>query len=64
METQYPIVILGKGEPVLVGFADAGRDQAAHGDTADSFNITQVGDVDRAVRPLPRYTPCYSARSA
>ena len=34
-------VTIRKGDPVLVGFAGAGRDPAVHGDTADVFDITR-----------------------
>ncbi|GLU48696.1 cytochrome P450 family protein [Nocardiopsis ansamitocini] len=35
-------VTIPKGEPVLIGFAAAGRDPELHGDTADSFDATRT----------------------
>jgi 2-hydroxy-5-methyl-1-naphthoate 7-hydroxylase len=35
-------VTIRKGEPVLVGFAGAGRDPAVHGETAAEFDITRA----------------------
>ena len=40
-EVEIAGVTIPKGDPVLVGFAGAGRDPARHGDTADAFDITR-----------------------
>jgi cytochrome P450 len=41
-DVQIGDVTIAKGEPVLVGFAGAGRDQLLHGDTADVFDINRT----------------------
>jgi cytochrome P450 len=38
---EYGIVI-GEGQPILAGYAAAGRDTAVHGDDADRFDITRA----------------------
>jgi cytochrome P450 len=35
-------VTIPKGDPVLIGFAAAGRDPERHGESADSFDITRT----------------------
>jgi cytochrome P450 len=35
-------VTIPKGEPVLIGFAGAGRDPARHGESAGSFDVTRA----------------------
>ncbi|MEC4019780.1 cytochrome P450 family protein [Streptomyces sp. H27-D2] len=34
-------VVIRKGDPILAGYAAAGRDRATHGEDADSFDITR-----------------------
>jgi cytochrome P450 len=36
-------VVIPRGDPILVGYAAAGRDPALHGDTAGEFDITRPG---------------------
>ena len=35
-------VTIGKGDPILIGFAAAGRDPATYGETADRFDLTRA----------------------
>ena len=35
-------VTIPKGDPILIGFAQAGRDPELHGETADQFDITRA----------------------
>ncbi|WP_037864113.1 cytochrome P450 family protein [Streptomyces sp. NRRL S-340] len=34
--------VIGKGEPLVISFAAAGRDRAVHGDDADRFDVTRA----------------------